>query len=741
MMSIIRRWMARLGITGLYVGRSVQHCPSGSLVVFPYEPQTVSCGITALVAFKRAAPSGLPLQTLHRTLDDIAACTWDRLKAQELDPVTHYLGGPERLGRMRALGARLKEPAPFYEVYADRAGQEQVSALAQRLAELIHAEERMRLEQTGGEALPIGDVTAARLTALRDILWSLEHDVLQTIDQVTRLGRLDQEACPRAGVGQLPRAQSDPEQSRPTGGQRARLRWASVGEISVPNCHPVDGDRSETSAIIHVCLNGDIDNYQALQQADEQETGRAVPEAITTDTKIIPLRMQKYLQRGQSVDDAFRLAVNDFEGAHAIAMHTDLAPGRVFLAQKGSGQALFIGLAPDHYVVGSEIYGFVEAASRYLKLDGTQAVPGISGTSPGQIVVLQQASAGDLAGIQAMTYDGTPMVLSPDLARSQQTHTLTKAYYAQMVAGSILGLKLAELTGVRSEDSILAEIAQLRRLPGLMQKVLDRRAEIEASARRLAVTKRYWAVVGSGPNKASADEIRIKLSELCYKTISSDIVEDKKHIDLSAEPLIVVCAAGNRDDVLSDIVKDTAIFKAHRAVPIVIASEGEHRFDPYADTVIPVPAVHAGLSPILNTLAGHLWGYYAALAIHEESRHLFAFREAIRHHVAAAVGQGRDLYEIVLDDPFREQVAAFDRVFKDKLRQDRYATALSIQTASDLTLLLKYMVGRLPSSDFEGDFGVKGKGRHRLPDGRLDITPPSGNGIERKMASITQRAP
>jgi glucosamine 6-phosphate synthetase-like amidotransferase/phosphosugar isomerase protein len=82
--------------------------------------------------------------------------------------------------------------------------------------------------------------------------------------------------------------------------------------------------------------------------------------------------------------------------------------------------------------------------------------------------VLQQASAGDLAGVQAMTYAGTPMVLSPDLARSQQAHTLTKAYYAQMVAGSILGLKLAQLTGARSEDSILAEIAQLRRLPGLI---------------------------------------------------------------------------------------------------------------------------------------------------------------------------------------------------------------------------------------------------------------------------------
>jgi glucosamine--fructose-6-phosphate aminotransferase (isomerizing) len=182
---------------------------------------------------------------------------------------------------------------------------------------------------------------------------------------------------------------------------------------------------------MHVCLNGDIDNDQALKQEDEQETGRAVPEAISTDTKIIPLRLQRYLQRGKSIDEAFRLAVNDFDGAHAIAMHTDLAPGRVFLAQKGSGQALFIGLAPNHYVVGSETYGFVEAASRYLKMDGT---------TQGQMVVLQQASEGDLAGVQAMTYDGTPIILSPndvketeltsrDIDRQSYPHYFLKEIY------------------------------------------------------------------------------------------------------------------------------------------------------------------------------------------------------------------------------------------------------------------------------------------------------------------------
>ena len=70
------------------------------------------------------------------------------------------------------------------------------------------------------------------------------------------------------------------------------------------------------------------------------------------------------------------------------------------------------------------------------------------------------------------------------------------------------------------------------------------RPTIAEAAQRLAPSRRYWAVVGNGANRIAADEIRIKLSELCYKSIACDVTEDKKHIDLSSEPLILVCAAG-----------------------------------------------------------------------------------------------------------------------------------------------------------------------------------------------------
>ena len=108
--------------------------------------------------------------------------------------------------------------------------------------------------------------------------------------------------------------------------------------------------------------------------------------------------------------------------------------------------------------------------------------------------------------------------------------------------------------------------------------MLARRDSIAEAARRFAPSKRYWAVVGNGPNKVAAEEVRIKLSELCYKSIACDVTEDKKHIDLSSEPLILVCAAGLAGSTADDVGKEVAIFRAHKATPIVIADDGDERY-------------------------------------------------------------------------------------------------------------------------------------------------------------------
>lgn len=282
----------------------------------------------------------------------------------------------------------------------------------------------------------------------------------------------------------------------------------------------------------------------------------------------------------------------------------------------------------------------------------------------------------------------------------------TKAFYSQIVAGYILALYFARTFGTLSDASIVETLNTLENAPEMMNQVIAKREQMKKSAWYIVKKKKYWAVVGSGPNKVAADEIRIKLSELCYKTISSDFVEDKKHIDLSSEPLILVCAAGNPKLVLEDIVKDVAIFKSHAATVVVIADEGDDGFDHVADSVIAIPVSPFPTSVILNTLAGHLWGYYAACSINQESEFLREFRSQLSLKFKEQNNNNYSIFEKIADPGLHKLVENFSSGFSYR-RNSGFFSSMSVELASDITLLLKYAIGKLPLEDFWEDFKEK----------------------------------
>ena len=214
----------------------------------------------------------------------------------------------------------------------------------------------------------------------------------------------------------------------------------------------------------------------------------------------------------------------------------------------------------------------------------------------------------------------------------------TKAFYAQIAAGYLLALALAGEFGDFDPDRQHALLVDLRALPDAMDEVLAQREAIAAIALRHVPSRRYWTVVGNGLNRIAANELRIKLSELCYRSISSDIAEDKKHIDLCTEPLILVCAVGLGGSNADDVAKEVAYHRAHRAAPIVITTRGDDRFSSAVE-IIEVPPVHADLGFVLSAMAGHLFGFEAALVIDASARPLREARALIQE--AATAGDAR----------------------------------------------------------------------------------------------------
>ena len=191
----------------------------------------------------------------------------------------------------------------------------------------------------------------------------------------------------------------------------------------------------------------------------------------------------------------------------------------------------------------------------------------------------------------------------------------TKAFYSQIAAGKLLSLWFADILGTMTKAEIAAEITELEILPDKIDEVLARKESIAKCAWAYAPSYRYWALVGNGANRVAAEEVRIKLSELCYKSIPCDVTEDKKHIDLSTEPLTLMMANDLPEMVVMDTVKEATIFKAHNGRPIVFCTADETRFDQVAEQTIKLPRVGGGLNFVLATVAGHWWGIEAAKAI------------------------------------------------------------------------------------------------------------------------------
>lgn len=274
----------------------------------------------------------------------------------------------------------------------------------------------------------------------------------------------------------------------------------------------------------------------------------------------------------------------------------------------------------------------------------------------------------------------------------------TKAFYAQVTAASLLGISIAEAAGRLDKAAAQGLLTAFRQLPEAMLKVIAKRDEIGRAARKFAPYRRSWAIVGNGSNFIAARELRIKLSELCYKSIAVDVTEDKKHIDLSAEPMILVCAAGLTGSNAVDVGKEVAIYKAHKAAAIVIASEGA-TFDGVV-SAISVPALHPFVDFILSTVAGHLFGYEAALAVDAQARLMRVARAIVEDVAAVEWADAEEMFSALkpaLAAPASEIIA--------EISSGAINGHLEPSTATRVVSLLRYGTGAIPLDYLEIELG------------------------------------
>ena len=156
----------------------------------------------------------------------------------------------------------------------------------------------------------------------------------------------------------------------------------------------------------------------------------------------------------------------------------------------------------------------------------------------------------------------------------------TKAFYAQVAAGVLLACAIAEAAGVGT-DRRPSRAARRRcaSCPTAMRTVLagrdgDRRGRPALRARRSATGRSSATAPTRSPPK------RCGSSSPSSATSRSPATSPRTRSTSTCrrEPLILVCAAGLSGATADDVAKEVAIYRAHKATPIVIATEGDERF-------------------------------------------------------------------------------------------------------------------------------------------------------------------
>jgi len=188
----------------------------------------------------------------------------------------------------------------------------------------------------------------------------------------------------------------------------------------------------------------------------------------------------------------------------------------------------------------------------------------------------------------------------------------TKAYTAPIVDLYLLAILLAELRGTLDTSTRLMLLSDLRLIPDLAGKCLDRETQVETIAHTLLNIK-HCLYLGRGINMPSAYEGALKLKEISYIHAEGYPAGEMKHGPIALidkdMPVIIISPRDPWYDKMFNQLEQT---KARGGRAIAVATDGDDPISTIADEVIWVPETPWMLSPVTTIIPLQLLAYHIA---------------------------------------------------------------------------------------------------------------------------------
>jgi len=188
----------------------------------------------------------------------------------------------------------------------------------------------------------------------------------------------------------------------------------------------------------------------------------------------------------------------------------------------------------------------------------------------------------------------------------------TKAFTAPLVDLYMLAVLLADLRGTLSVEERKHLVEDLRLVPELAGRCLDRENEVEQVA-ELLKESRDMLYLGRGINMPIAYEGALKLKEISYIHAEAYPAGEMKHGPIALiDKDMPVLAIATRDPWYEKMISQIEQAKARGGVVIAVATEGDERVRGLVDRVLWVPECPWMLSPVITSIPLQILAYQIA---------------------------------------------------------------------------------------------------------------------------------
>ncbi|WP_454862438.1 glutamine--fructose-6-phosphate transaminase (isomerizing) [Peribacillus frigoritolerans] len=183
-------------------------------------------------------------------------------------------------------------------------------------------------------------------------------------------------------------------------------RWATHGVPSRENAHPHQSNSGRLT-LVH---NGVIENYAILKR----EYLKDVAFKSETDTEVIVQLIEKFVNEGMEVEEAFRQTLTLLEGSYAIAL-LDAENDETILVAKNKSP-LLIGVGKDFNVVASDAMAMLQVTDQFLELMDKEMV----------IVTNEKVTIKNLSNEEVMRAPYTAELDASDIEKGTYPHYMLK---------------------------------------------------------------------------------------------------------------------------------------------------------------------------------------------------------------------------------------------------------------------------------------------------------------------------